>query len=202
MTELASFEKALRDFESWQLTAFCAAVSERMFPNFGLFSQLVGFGERERMRTVLDGVWSSLSGKGAKINFEVQLDHVEANIPDLNEYDMYGAMPARDAVVALYSTLVCAQEGDADEAVNVSNLSRETVATFIEVNEASDQMSDEELVRFINTHELMQIEDGFQQDVIDLLGSRAQPNAALIDELKTLAYNEGYSNLGIGEQEE
>jgi uncharacterized protein YjaG (DUF416 family) len=177
--------------------AFSAALTERMFPNYQLFSRLVGFGDYRQLRTILDGVWNQLAGSGARLNAEVQLDNVEANIPDLDEYDMYGAMPAYDAVVALSSTLTCVIEGDMAEAVEVANLSRECVANFIEVSEANDQMSDEELVRFINTHDLMLDEDAFREEVIDRLRGQRQPNPGFIAELRTLAENEGVSNIGI-----
>lgn len=197
MTEMLQLEKQLKGLEGWRRVAFCAALTERMFPNYQLFSRLVGFGDHPQLRTILDGIWNQLSGSGARLNPEVQLDNVEANIPDLDEYDMYGAMPAYDAVVALYSTLTCAVEGDLAEAVEVANLSRECVANFIEVSEASDQMSDEELVRFINTHDLMLDEDAFREEVITRLLDQAQPTLSFISELRTLAENEGVSNIGI-----
>lgn len=197
MTEQQQLEKLMEKFENWQSTAFAAALTERMFPNYALFSRLTEFGDHQQMRQILDGVWNALAGTGAKINAEVQLDNVEANIPDLDEYDMYGAMPAYDAAVALYSTLVCMIEGDAAEAVGVSKLSRECVETFIEVTEADDQMSDEELVRFINTHDLMLDEEAFQEEVIERLRGQKQPNGAFIRELRELAQNQGVSNIGI-----
>ncbi|WP_027854301.1 YjaG family protein [Marinobacterium litorale] len=202
MTEMQQLDKQLRDLTGWQLVAFSAALSERMFPNYQLFSRLVGFGDHKQLRSVLDGVWNQLAGKGARINPEVQLDNVEANIPDLDEYDMYGAMPAYDAAVALYSTLTCVSEGEVAEALEVANLSRECVANFIEVTEANDQMSDEELVRFINTHDLMLDEDAFREEVIARLLAQKQPSAAFIEALRTLSENEGVSNIGISGEED
>lgn len=197
MSEPLMLEKRLDGLDSWQLVAFSAALSERMFPNYRLFSQLVGFGDHRQLRTILDGVWSQLAGTGAKINAEVQLDNIEANIPDPDEFDMYGAMPAYDAAVALYSTLTCLLEGDLSEAAGVANLSHECVANFIEVTAANDQMSDEELVRFINTHELMMNEDAFLEELLGRLRAQPKPNTAFIGRLRELAENEGVSNIGI-----
>ena len=201
MSEFQQLEKQLGQFKPWQLTAFSAALTERMLPNFTLFSRLLEFGDAVQVRRILDGVWESLSG-GASMNFEVQLDHVEDNMPSLDEFDMYGAMPALDAVVALYSTLVCIVEQDSSEAASIADLSRECVATFIEVNEADPQLSDAELMRFISTHELMQDEDAFQEEVIERLASQEQPNRQFIQSLKALAVNEGVSNIGISDSEE
>ncbi len=197
MSELPQIDRQLAALKDWQLAAFCAALSERMYPNFALFSDLVEFGDNQKIRTVLDGVWDFLANTGAKMNFEVQLGHVETNMPDLEEFTMYGAVPARDAVLALIQTLDCILEADKELASDVANLSRECVATFIEFSEADDQLSDEELLRMINTHELMEVEDAFQQDVLDQISASKQPNKALMQGLKTLAANDGVSNIGV-----
>lgn len=202
MSEMLNLERELETFEPWQLTAFSAALTERMFPNFALFARLVDFGDPARMRLLLDAIWDSLSGTGARVNFEAQLDQVEANMPDLDEYDMYGAMPALDAMVALNATINCLLEKDRSEAANVGQLSRETVATFIEVTESDDELSDEDLVRLINTHDLMLAEDSFREEVIERLRGRKQPTAAFIQELRTLARNEGVSNIGISDEDD
>lgn len=193
------FEKEFYDLKDWQLVAYCAAVSERMFPNFALFSRLLEFGDAQKMRQILDAVWDHLNNTGAKMNFEVQLDKVEDNIPDLAEYDMYGAIPAQNAIVALFSTLNTVLASDAGEVINIANLSREVVADFVELN-ADDQLSDDELVRYINTHDLMQQEDEFQSVILEILQDDISRGAAL-KELRELAHNDGYSNIGISDSE-
>lgn len=192
-------DKEFYDLKDWQLAAYCAAMSERMFPNFALFSRLMEFGDTNKMRQTLDAVWDHLNNTGAKMNFEVQLDKVEANMPNLDEFDMYGASPALDAIVSLYSTLNTVLSADAGEVLNVSNMSREAVATFIEMN-ADDQISDDELVRFINTHDLMQQEDDFHADIIEIVQDDL-PRKEALAELRELAHNDGYSNLGISSSE-
>ena len=191
----------LFELQDWQLVAFSAALSERMFPNFALFSRLVEFGNAQQLRQIQNGVWDKLANTGAKMNFEVQLDKVEANIPDLEEFSMYGAFPANDAVVALYSTLNVVLVADAEEAANIANLSRECVATFIEVSEADDQLSDEDVVRLINTHEMMEQEEAFQEEVLARITAAKKANKELITELRALAHNEGVSNIGITDSE-
>ena len=65
---------------------------------------------------------------------------------------------------------------------------------------ADDQISDEELVRYINTHELMQQEDDFQAVILEILQDDISRTEAL-SELRELAHNDGYSNLGICDSE-
>ena len=194
-----SLENELKVLEGWQLSAFSVAVTERMFPNFGLFSTLLEFGDRDQVRSILDGVWNKLGNTGAKMNFEVQQANVEANMPDLDEFDMYGASPALDAMVALYSTINCLLEPNRTEAASVGNLSLECVATFIEVTADAD-MSDEELLVYISHHEMMQQEESFQEEVINRLAAMKSASAAAIDDLKQLAANEGVSNIGVSEE--
>lgn len=194
-----SLKSQLAELQDWQLAAFSAALTERMFPNFALFSRLVEFGNAQQLRQILNGVWDKLGNTGAKMNFEVQLDKVEANMPDLEEFSMYGAYPANDAVIALYSTLNVVLVADRDEAANIANLSRECVATFIEVSEADDQLSDEEVVRLINTHEMMEQEEAFQEEVLSRITSAKKANAQLIKDLRQLAHNEGVSNIGVSD---
>ncbi|MGB0732472.1 MAG: YjaG family protein [Pontibacterium sp.] len=189
----------LANLEDWQLAAFCVALTERLFPNYALFSRLAEFGNAQQLRQIINGAWDWLGNTGAKMNFETQLDKVEANIPDLEEFPMYGALPANDAVVALFSTLNVILSADAEEAKNVAYLSQECVATFIEVTQADDQISDEDLVRFINTHELMEQEEDFQDTVLDIVRSSKRPNKALLAELRDLAHNDGFSNIGISD---
>ena len=200
MLDPNELENEIRDLEPWQQVAFCAALTERMFLNFALFARLIDFGDLKKMRTVLDGVWDELALTGSKMNYEVQIDHVEDNIVDLDEYDMFGAIPARDAMLALFATLVCKIEKEPGEAVAVSNLSYETISAYIEFAEANDQMSDEEVVRLINTHDLTQDEYAFQEEELELIkGAKQSPST--IKALRELGKNQGISNMGISDDD-
>ena len=202
MTDSLPVESQLRALDHSKLAAYCVALTERQFPNFRLFSRLVEFGDVDQLNTIIDGVWQSLVPGGAKMNFEVQLDKVEANMPDLDEFEMYGASPALDAVVSLYSTLVCLLEADVDEAISVGNVSRECVAMFLEVTEGDDQMSDEEIIRLISNHDLMVGEEEFQEEVVERLQSAKVMDKEFVQSLRSLARNEGVSNIGISEDDD
>lgn len=200
MLDTNALETEIRHLEPWQQVAFSAALTERMFKNFALFSRLMEFGDLDRMRTVLDGVWNELAQTGSKLNYDVQLGHVDDNLVDTDEFDMFGAVAARDAMLALYSTLMCKLEKEPSEAVAVSHLSYETVSSYIEFAEADDQMSDEEVLLLINKHDMTQDEDAFQAEVLSQLKG-AKQNAATIDALRLLGENEGFSNIGINDEE-
>lgn len=194
------FEQQIRALEPWQQMLFATALSERMFHNFALFSRLVNFGDLEKMRNLLNSIWEEQTQRGTKVNYEVQLNHVEDNIVDLDEYDMFGAIPARDAMMALFSTLILKLEQESDEAVAVSNLSYDTIGAYVEFAEADDQMSDEELVRLINMHDLMLDEDAFQEELLERLsGTSFKPT--VVETVRELAQNQGVSNIGISDED-
>lgn len=194
------FEQQIRALEPWQQMLFATALSERMFLNFALFSRLMNFGDLEKMRNLLNSIWDEQTQRGTKVNYEVQLNHVEDNIVDLDEYDMFGAIPARDAMMALFSTCILKLEQESDEAVAVSNLSYDTIGAYVEFAEADDQMSDEELVRLINMHDLMLDEDAFQEELLERLsGTSFKP--AVVETVRELAQNQGVSNIGISDED-
>jgi len=91
-------------------------------------------------------------------------------------------------------------EQESDEAVAVSNLSYDTIGAYVEFAEADDQMSDEELVRLINMHDLMLDEDAFQEELLERLsGTSFKP--AVVETVRELAQNQGVSNIGISDED-
>ena len=52
-------------------------------------------------QNILNLVWEHLTVKGAKINFDNQLEKLENIIPDVNEYEFFGVLPAQEACEAL-----------------------------------------------------------------------------------------------------
>ena len=88
------FEQQIRALEPWQQMLFATALTERMFLNFALFSRLMNFGDLERMGNLLNSVWEEQTQRGTKVNYEVQLNHVEDNIADLDEYERAAVLAA------------------------------------------------------------------------------------------------------------
>jgi hypothetical protein len=201
MPNVFELKQRLESFEPRQQAAFCACIAERLFPNYALFSRLMEFGNTQVLRMALDKVWNALAGRGGKVNFETQLERIEPEIPDVEAFDMYGVSPALDAAVALFSTLNQMLQASAEEALNLSNLAQECVATYLEIIAESD-LSDEELVRYINTHELMLRELEFQAHVMDSLQADPHLKPALIDQLREQASDEGVSCIGICDRAE
>lgn len=195
----SDFSSSIRQFNEWQLATFTAAQAERMFPNFSLFANVTEAADAVVMRTALDQVWEHLCQRG-NCNIEAQLLRVEEQTPDVEQFDIYGVYPALDAAVALAATLEQLSHPSVEEAINIYQLSEECIATYLEVS-ADASLSDEELVRFINTHELMDQQLTFTEELIKQLLGMETPKAAVIDQLRDLAANQGVSNIGICDED-
>lgn len=186
--------KRLNHFESWQHLTFMACLCERMYPNFKLFCQVSGQPEQAKLyQNILNLVWEHLTVKGAKINFENQLEKLETIIPDVNEYDFFGVIPALDACEALSEMLHGIIAGfTLEQAVKISRLSLQTVETLLET-EAEREYSEQELK---HSPEIAQELD-IQWQIYRTLKQCEERDTALILDLKNELRESGISNIGI-----
>lgn len=172
--------------------AFMAALTERMLPNYGLYSDTSGHGDPAGIRAILDLVWEQLLVKGAKIDFERQVEKL-AELEPPAEDDSFGARRATDAVVAI-SAILDTLRGDAPEAVlEVSRVSRAAVRAFIELTEGEEDGA--VLAKMVKQHPLMEDENDFQDAVLE--GAEGDFERDDIKALRRLGRNGGVSNLGL-----
>lgn len=188
----ANYEQQLLKLLPWQKVSFIAALAERSYPNYKLFSEACETGDAKQFRLSLDLFWESLTAKNSKINFAIQFDRFEVIIPNIDEFDVYGVYPALDACVTLNSAFnsLVGPDPDVNEAINASRVSVGTVASYLEA--LAGEELDEEI---IFADELMQQEFEFQQAVLDLL--TVQKSAESIKAIRQFAKNGGISNIGI-----
>jgi len=187
-----SFNARLRQLDARQQTAFMAALSERLIPNYALYASMSGSGDPSVLHNVLDLVWERLRVKSARIDFDKQADKLAAVEPPEAD-DSFGARRATEAVMAL-TTLLDTLRGEAPEAVlDVSQLSRNGVRAYIEMTEGSEDA--ERLDALFREHELMQDERAFQQAVLEAVED--DPNLESLSDLRLLGRNQGVSNLGL-----
>lgn len=186
--------KRIERFESWQHLTFMACLCERMYPNFQLFCEVSKRSDDAKIfQNILNLVWEHLTVKGAKINFENQLEKLEAIIPDVNEFDFYGVFPAEDACQALAEVLHSIIAGETlEQAIKISQISLSTVATYLET-QVDRSLNEQELK---NTPEI-QDELDVQWQVYRLLNECEERDVELILELKNELRNSGISNIGL-----
>ena len=186
--------KRLENLESWQHLTFMAALCERMTPNFKLFCQMNELSaEAKTYQNILNLVWEYLTVKDAKINFENQLEKLETIIPDVNDYESFGVVPALDACQALAEILHAIIAGETlERAVEMSLISLGTVTSLLETETGRD-WSDSEL----KESEDIQAELDVQWQVYRLLKECEKRDIELILDLKNEIRAEGISNIGI-----
>ena len=186
--------KRLENLESWQHLTFMAALCERMAPNFKLFCQMNELSaEAKTYQNILNLVWEYLTVKDVKINFENQLEKLETIIPDVNDYESFGVVPALDACQALAEILHAIIAGETlERAVEISLISLGTVTSLLETETGRD-WSDSEL----KESEDIQAELDVQWQIYRALKEAEKHNVELISDLKNALREEAVSNICI-----
>ena len=186
--------KRLENLESWQHLTFMAALCERMAPNFKLFCQMNELSaEVKTYQNILNLVWEYLTVKDAKINFENQLEKLETIIPDVNDYESFGVVPALDACQALAEILHAIIAGETlERAVEMSLISLGTVTSLLETETGRDWSESE-----LKESKDIQAELDVQWQVYRLLKECEKRDIELILDLKNEIRSEGISNIGI-----
>ncbi|HHF0473687.1 YjaG family protein [Haemophilus influenzae] len=186
--------KRLENLDSWQHLTFMAALCERMAPNFKLFCQMNELSvEAKTYQNILNLVWEYLTIKDVKINFENQLEKLESIIPDVNDYESFGVVPALDACQALAEILHAIIAGETlERAVEMSLISLGTVTSLLETKTGRDWSESE-----LKENEDIQTELDVQWQVYRLLKECEKRDIELILALKNEIRTEGISNIGI-----
>lgn len=186
--------KRFERFESWQHLTFMACLCERMYPNFQLFCEMTEQSDHSKVfHNILNLVWETLTVKGAKINFEAQLEKLEEIIPDVNQYDFYGVFPAQEACEALSELLHSLIAGETlEQAIRISQISLGTVATYLETQQDS-RLNEQQLKESAEIQEELDI----QWQIYRLLNECEERDTNLILTLKNEIRQSGISNLGL-----
>ncbi len=183
----------LEKLESWQHVTFMACLCERMYPNYQMFCLQTEFSDPKVYRSILDLVWETLSVKDSKVNFDNQLEKLEAIIPNSDDYDMYGVYPAIDACIALGELVHSKLSGETlEHTIAVSEISIRTVAMLI-MTQTGKEMSDDELKIVPEIEEEWDI----QWEIFRLLAACEERDVDLIKGLRSDLRETGISNIGI-----
>lgn len=184
----------------WQQIAFSAALLERMIPNYQMFSNHAEFGEFSILRNQLDLIWQWLDKNNrCKINYDAQINKLEPQIPDPQEFDFFGVFPAIDATMATMSLLQAMQDKEVLSAEIVSRLSENSVNYYVEliIADQREQSDDSEITeKEIEQHPLMEWEFDTQNELYYALKDLPENKATCL-KLKTMVLEEGLSNLGL-----
>ncbi len=191
-----SFNQQLRALSPWQQLVFITALAQRSAVNYQLFCEAVNFGDSGALNKLLGLLWESQLTKEAKINWAVQQERLPELHPDPDAYEVYGVYPALDAAMAIELAIEQALQTDEENAIRASKLSRSTVRQFL-VKQLPEDFDEAHESTWLRGHPLMDDENAFQDELLAQVTSANLPHPVLIRQLRELACNQGFSNLGI-----
>ncbi|TVP56528.1 MAG: DUF416 family protein [Halomonadaceae bacterium] len=193
---LKQFQKALGQLGSWRQFAFLLALAERGFANFALFAELTRPADADRFRQTLDQGWMMLLQPERQSDVFRLLTRLETVRPDPVEHDFYGTGPALEAYLLLEQALLCHVNAERPRAEEGAAIAMGTVVTFVEFTEG-EGLDENALIKLLDNHELVKIEQTFQKALISELQVTRKPGERFVAHLRSLAKNEGVSNLGL-----
>ncbi len=196
-TKPLSFNQRLRSLSPWQQWVFITALAQRSALNYQLFCEAVDFGDAGALNKLLGLLWESQLSKEAKVNWAVQQEKLAELQPDPDAYEVYGVYPALDAAMAVELAIEQALQPDEENTIRASKLSRSTVRQFL-IKQLPETFDEEQESAWLRVQPLMDDENAFQDALLAQVTSANLPHPVLIRQLRELAYNQGFSNLGIG----
>lgn len=186
-----AFNDQLRDLKDWQQIAFCAAIAERMLPNFQLFADAHGSDAGRKARAILDTVWEHLTVAGSRIDFVKQAEKLQELMPDPTDDDSLGNYLSLDAALAVDHCLQLLIQNDPEQVVSISRLSRASVARFIE---ATVELAEGDR---LSQQPLMEFEHDSQQEILEHVCGKNKQDYQHNKSLRQLIREQGVSSIGI-----
>lgn len=191
MTKKAGFFTRIKDLSFEQQLVFANVLSERMLPNYQLFSESVSFGNPNVLNTIVDLIWQRLAKQSVKLNLEVQQNKLLDETPELADYDNFGVVAAIDCAMAINTMLVAIEQKLDEDLINISKLSSSTVASYISAVEGD--ISDEDTF----SHDMMVEEKELQEYLLTRIESNKKLDPVFLKELRKEFKDFGISNIGI-----
>lgn len=191
------FFKRLKALNLQQKKLFAVALCQRMLPNYQLFAEVCEFGNATVLETLQQLLWQQLYDPKLKLNLDAQLNKLEENTPEPEDFDVYGVYPALDAVVALSTYLGALQSKIEEDITNISKLSSATVANYVEALLGEEFDSENKLDDAIFAHPMMEQERELQLSLLEIIEDNPEPAADFIKALRKEIVSDGVSNIGI-----
>lgn len=164
--------------------AFCAALCERMLPNYSEFSRETRWGSCSRLRAALDVVWDvALGAEHSSAELQSLIKECGELAPEPGEFRSPFTSAALDAATAISNALDCCIDGGVEECVENATLARDTIDVFLQ-NRGEVDIDDPQFERRIATHPLMQRELSRQLEDLEVLERAPRIDSSLSQWLK------------------
>lgn len=191
MTKKPGFFSRIKELSFEQQLVLANVLTERMLPNYRLFSESVEFGDPKVLEVIVDMIWQKLAKHKVKVNLEVQQNKLFEQTPELADYDCFGVIPAIDCAMAINTMLVALEQKMDEDLINISKLSTSTVASYIGAIEGD--ISDDDLFG----HEMMAEERELQSYLLEQIEQHPNPKPEFLKALRREFKDFGISNIGI-----
>jgi len=191
MTKKTGFFTRIKALSFEQQLVFANVLSERMLPNYQLFSESTEFGNVKVLHTIVDLIWQKLAKQSVKLNLEVQQNKLLDETPELTDYESFGAIAAIDCAMAINTMIVAMEQKMDEDLINISKLSSSTVASYISAVEGD--ISDEDTF----SHEMMVEEKELQGYLLTRIEENPKLTVTFLKELRAEFNKFGVSNIGI-----
>ncbi|KZY94270.1 hypothetical protein A3743_24645, partial [Oleiphilus sp. HI0072] len=158
------FQKSLNSLRGWRERAFMLAIAERALPNALLYLDSIESdspSDSPLKLADIDSAWNMLIIEQDEEGIVELLDLTQANMPDTEQSEHYGALPTHDCLSILEQALLAGINDEKPRALSVSQLSLETITQFIEFSEG-DSLSENQLIKLFDSHPLIEREFSFQ----------------------------------------
>lgn len=175
-----------------QQALVASTMLERMLPNYLLFSQVSGFGDAKVLRDALNIIWEKQQVKSLKLNIDKQLEKLEPNIPNSDDFDMFGVFPALDTAMAL-NALLQAMGGDEQGFLDVCKLSYSSVVKVVELELDDPQVT----VAQLQEHPLITYEHDVLAELIADVEQLSTIDKTVITQYKSRALADGITNIAL-----
>lgn len=197
----AKFQKSLSSLVGWRERAFILGLAERALPNAMLYFEGIQYQPlaeyyAKGLGEFIDAIWQHVIIKPDEENIILLLDQLAELIPEEADEDHYGVLPTRDIQQLFESAMLGAINDEKRRALEASQRSLETITQFIEFSEG-EGLSENALVKLFDKHPLIEREFSFQEEMSELLRGASTPSRDVLKQLRTLAEDEGVSNIGI-----
>ena len=188
--------KQLEGLSKWKQLVFMVCCCERMFPNYVIFANETGWGQKELIRRALDTAWTLLLAARSCANCSHLAQKCEDSAPDVDDFVSSYTSAALDAAVSAAILMEAFHDFDQSGPITIATLSRDTVDMHVRDIENIDTARENYKEKVLH-HELMQTELRAQREDIEVVKDLAEDDVNALHKLKGDWANRKIGSLGL-----
>lgn len=180
----------------WQQQIFSASLIQRMLPNYAYFSQAVEFGDYSVLSNQMDIIWQKLDQRPIQFNLQAQLEKLQTNIPQQQNFDMFAVYPAIDVCSGLVCLLESFEDKESRLANDISLLSLNSVKAYLSLRLLDEGVDAGRIDEVIESDSLFLWELETQQELYEF-AVKSKPSQKNSQAIKAMSLSQRLTNLAI-----